>query len=393
MHEFVYVGSDSRGESVTGAISARSLAEAVQSLEALGVVVQSIQLQANTERKKNIGNEEFLERIDSAMAQSESLRSIVETMASEMPELKRSSAYAEITELLSNKPSARQIVSHAKYASWLPLLLEHKRNENDTVEFQRYFQPFVERSRKRSRFFLIVVYPLLLVWFALSIIALISVYLVPDFKIMSLEFQWRVPAPTELLFEVSDFFNAYPVIGTVSLIVTFFGVIALARFFSTIISYLQTWRAIGFLTAGGSSNVAAMHRFTKTLYELIHVNAPLGDALQISGVACQSPLFKKAANNLAREVKSSTRPLSQMSSARSFPASLVWALDGNGSGIPNVAVIRSLSEIYYDRSQQRASNLPSIVSPIAIVLVGIVVGMVVIALFSPLFSLLVSLSS
>lgn len=388
MQEFDYVGSDRSGEQVSGSMAANTLSDAVQQLESSGINILSIQSKAKIETASVDNRHVFMNRIDAALDRSDSIQSMVDTMAKESPELLKSQAYHDLATLIRSKPSAEVVLTQPKYLYWLPLLLSNCSHEDVTPDYARYIQPFVDFERKRKRFQWIVMYPLFLLFIATVVVILISVFLIPEFKRMSDEMGWRSPGPIHFFYAISDVATSYPVVVAIGVVAVFSVLFGLILGASSIIEYLQSWRAIGLFTAGSSRNVSAMYRFTRTLGELLHVDAPLPVALRVAGVASESILFNKAATALSDDLQSSGIPLAKHKSSRSFPGTLILALEGDSHGRPNVSMIRSLAEIYFDRSQQRTVCLPSIVSPLSIVVIGILIGLIVLSLFSPFLKLL-----
>lgn len=407
MQDYEYEANDSTGEPITGALSAKTVAEAVAELESQGLTVQSIRaksLAPDSRRQMDSQglpldlkqsdqilprNDASLDRhFDAVIERRETLVPALRALASELPMGRAKSEILQLMAEVTDAQNGAELRTSENAVRWLPLLASGfattttSRRLSDLIAYAT--RDLQNRSERRRLF----AYPIILMLIALIVLGLLCLLVVPVFDNMFTEFGLQLPTPTQWIIDFTRAIQGHP------LRMLFYFASAAAAFYFVIrlwTRYSLTTRSFGFATAGNSSSVSAMSSLTGQLAELLQIGVTLPDALWIAGNGCENYHFKKASEQLARDAYAGSQPLSHSRVAPAFPANVIHALEVDG-GQPNTELLRELSTLYGERVQRRVDWSTGAMAQFSIILLGIAVGFLVIALFLPLVSLITALS-
>ena len=400
--EFSYQARDEDGKLVEGRLSADSVSTAVSQLESQGWLVESINSirKPQPESKEEQSKEEPKTPRDiPGVSLQEHYRLAIENRSVIVPalvalsgEMPRGDGRAELRQLvdsLENARSAADLNREPLMTRWLPLITAGFDHDSDSKLVGDLIAQTSREADNRTQRRRIIAYPLLALFSALIVFAMLCALLVPTFHEMMDSWGVQVPWNTRLVFFISEQMrtNLFVFLATCGLIT--FGVYVLLRLWT---HFALTTRFFGMWTSGNSANVSAMATFTGQLAELLRINVSVPDALWLAGQASRHYYFRSAAEKLARHAHRGDRPLREAPAARTFPANLFHALEAGPGGTPNVRLLRELSTIYGDRVAQRTDWTTGTVAQMTVVLVAILTAFVVISVFMPLTTLISGLT-
>lgn len=402
MPKFIFQASNGDGQSVAGELSADDVSAAVVELEGRGLTVESIRLasiakedpashrQANREDPADPSQHSALERqFSAAMDRREILMPALTALAEDIPSGRARREIRQLVDVLRDARSAEDLRRSNVATHWLPLLVTGFTSESGASRLSNLVAHTSREAENRSHRRRLLAYPIFLFTVAFAIFASLCALVVPTFGSMFHEFGLHLPMSTRVVVTIAEQLTERPiefVITVVIIVAVAYGLVRLWAHFAI------STRLFGIFTAGNTSNVSAMSSLTSQLAELLSINVSLSDALWIAGKGCGDYHFKKVAAQLARHTHHSTVALSESPFAHNLPANVIYALEANPDGSPNVPLLRELSAMYSDRAGQRVDWSTGAMAQVAILVVGLFVGFVVIALFSPLVSLITGLS-
>jgi len=252
---------------------------------------------------------------------------------------------------------------------------------------------FMEKAqRTRGRIRTAMVYPVIIVGVATTIVAVLMVAVVPKFEdiFAGLLKGQPLPALTQGLLSVSQLVMnhswlllALPPAG-----------FALMRLLGAT-RRGERWRdtlLIRLPVLGEVALKAAVARFARTLGTLVAAGVPILQALVITRDTCGNVPVADALDVVHRRVKegdSVTRPLE---AARLFPGMVtsMVAVGEETGALP--AMLTRIADIYDEEVDNAVTGLTTLIEPLMIVLMALVVGTIVIALFLPLVGIIEHLS-
>jgi general secretion pathway protein F len=241
------------------------------------------------------------------------------------------------------------------------------------------------RSALRQKFTAALIYPTLVTLVALAVVALLSVYVVPQVVAVYEHSRQTLPWLTRALIGVSQFFRATAWLWlAIALAVPAGAALALSR-----PALRARWHA-ALLRVPGIGRLAASldtARFASTLAILVASGTPLLRALDTAaGVMRLAPLAD-AARAAAGEVREGRPLAAALKSRRLFPPVLVHlTASGESSGRLAPMLERAAAMLERD-AETRLAWLAALIQPALIVLMGAIVLVLVLAVMLPIVSM------
>lgn len=229
-------------------------------------------------------------------------------------------------------------------------------------------------------------YPAAVITIAIVLVYALLTFVIPVFAEMFSSFGKELPAPTQLLIDVSNFLGSLA--GLASIIgLGFFGYL-LFRLSKTPNGRIVKDRIFLRLPIiGNLTRKIALSRFCRTYSILIRSGVPILQALDICSRASDNTYIEAACKELKLEVSSGGQ-LSDVFARISYFTPSVKHMARAGESTGNVdGMMNKLSDFFDDEIDNVVSALTSLMEPLLIVVLGTIVGSIVIAMFLPIFSL------
>ncbi|QOV91995.1 type II secretion system F family protein [Humisphaera borealis] len=252
---------------------------------------------------------------------------------------------------------------------------------------------FMEKAaRLKKKVIGAMIYPAVVITIAVGIVSMIMIVVIPKFKKIFDDFKLKLPGPTQLLIDISDFManNGW------MYVIAFPFVVALA------------WRLIRISEGGryatdvillkvpilgsilGKTSIA---RFTRTLGTLISAGVPILEALTITKETCGNEVYSRAlvkVHDAIREGESMAEPLKATKVCDTIVVNMIDV--GEETGDLDKMLIK-VADNYDSDVDVLVASLISILEPVMVVVLGVIVGFIVIALFMPMISLIEGMTS
>jgi len=256
---------------------------------------------------------------------------------------------------------------------------------------------FMEKAQRLKRKVIgAMIYPIVVITFAVLIVAGIMIIVVPKFEEIFRDFGTSLPGMTRLLINISNWFvGKYPgppgwAVIFVSPVVLFL-LLKLAKT-AEAGRYAVDLVKLKIPILGTILSKTAIARFTRTLGTLISAGVPILEALTIAKDTCGNEVFARAlvgVHDSIREGESFANPLR---AARICDAIVVNMIDvGEETGDLDKMLMK-IADNYDDEVETLVAGLVSLLEPVMVVILGVIVGFIVISLFLPLVTLINSVS-
>jgi hypothetical protein len=346
----------------------------------------------STDQGQNRPNEDYLIRIDEAVALSGPLQEWLIQRSSQ--DTKYPSKQTKLLlDSLKEPVKAERWVSDPGLAQFLPLVLRAHSSPQDLGALDPWYRLVLKRPVGLIDILRRFYYPLAIALAAFAIFYFLSVSVIPTFQQMFSEFQLRLPSLTKLVFSIADFLINHTFFAIVQILI---GIALLVGFFKLISYGLDRFEEvpwIGFFRRGTKSSLGAMARWTGTLSELLTIGMPIGRAISTAGLASRRRSLLSRSRELVSHINTqSDKPCLLQPGATSFSRSAIAAIDLHRQGANGASLLREIAQSYAVRWSSRASFSLNWLGPIVLLLVAKLVFLLVMALFLPLLSLLTSLS-
>jgi type IV pilus assembly protein PilC len=230
-----------------------------------------------------------------------------------------------------------------------------------------------------------MVYPVLVITFAIGVMMALVAFLVPVFEGVFKQFGGKLPAITQV-----SVFMSKAVLGYWWLI------FLLAA--GTVIAFLK-WKKSSWgrkqwdhfrlhvpMKIGTIVQQVAVARWSRTLSSLTAAGVPLLLALNITGRTGGNTAVEEAMDGVIASVKRGGTIAAPLAQAPIFPT-MVTHMVGVGEETGSLdAMLSKVAEFYEDQVEASVKALTSILEPIMIIVIGGIVGFIVISMYMPLFT-------
>jgi type IV pilus assembly protein PilC len=113
-------------------------------------------------------------------------------------------------------------------------------------------------------------------------------------------------------------------------------------------------------------------------------------AIKLADDAAASPLLQNDGDSLIVALNAG-QPLSAAVHGKVIPATVIAAMEASADRGDLPATLRALSQMYQQQAELRVTSVQAILTPILLLLVGLLVGGLMVAMFAPLLALLAML--
>lgn len=248
---------------------------------------------------------------------------------------------------------------------------------------------FQEKAQKvRNKIKAAMIYPVIVLSLAVSIMAFLLVFIVPKFETIFHEMLGNKPLPsiTEFVIGISRFMQQHwlIVLGAIFALGLACKLIGRTERGRSVVDRLAL-RAPLF---GELTRKSAISRFARTLGTLVSSGVPILQALTITRETAGNSVIAQAISQVHDSVKEGESIVQPLEASTAFPPMVVSMVDvGEETGqLPEMLL--KIAEVYDDEVDNAVAGLTAMLEPIMIVLLAVIVGTIVIALFMPLISII-----
>ncbi len=254
---------------------------------------------------------------------------------------------------------------------------------------------FMEKAEKLKRKIIgAMIYPAVVVTFALGIVTGIMIVVIPKFKEIFNDFDVALPEMTMLLMNTSDWVVHGMPPGWAVIV---FSPFALFFIFKLIRSskggrYVVDVVGLRIPVFGSLLQKSSVARFTRTLGTLISAGVPILEAILITRETSGNEVYSRAMEKVhdsIREGESFAAPLRSTGVCDGLVTNMIDV--GEETGELDKMLLK-IADNYEEEMDVAVASLVSLLEPLMVVLLGSIVGFIVIALFLPLVKLIESVA-
>jgi type IV pilus assembly protein PilC len=253
---------------------------------------------------------------------------------------------------------------------------------------------FMEKSIKiKGKVKSAMVYPVIVLFIAISILAFLLVFVVPKFQEIFDELLGGAPLPflTRMVMGTSYFIKENILLTIV--IVVILGIILKILKGTNSGARLVDKALITMPPVGDLFKKAAIARFTRTFGTLLSSGVPILQCLTITRDTIGNRILMDAIEKVHDRVKEGDSVSAPLEQSKVFPTMVTSMIDvGEETGeLPEM--LNRIADTYDEEVDNAVAALTSIIEPIMIVILALIVGTIVIALFLPIIGVIENLSS
>jgi len=245
-----------------------------------------------------------------------------------------------------------------------------------------YFESSVKLTKKVKS---AMTYPIAVIGLAVVLVNVLIMFVIPVFAAMFADFGAKLPAPTQMLIDLSDFMSSYWWAIAMALIGSWF---VAKKYISTPVGRAQKDRVLVRAPIFGPLvHKITLSRFCRTYATLIRSGVPILRTLEIVAAASNKVQVEEACDEIAKHVSQGGQVSEVLASNTFFPPMMKHMVKA-GESTGNVdGMMNKIADFYDAESEATVAALTSLIEPLLIVFLGVVVGGIVMAMFLPIFQL------
>ena len=254
------------------------------------------------------------------------------------------------------------------------------------------FKSLAEYSRSvtdfKSNLQIALMYPVLVIGFAIIIIGGLLIKVVPQMAQIFNEFGKGLPAPTQFLIDVSDLLrhNALLLICAGVLL----GAVLIAYHVNgrrTERHYWADWLKMHTPIVRRLYMLASLMQFTRALALLLEARVPLLESLELAGAAGGNAVLHRRIRLAARDLNAGSSIGQALQKARIYDSGSTWLI---ANAEKNGNLEDTLDALAEEQSRALAylyRSVTTLIGPAIVVALGILIGFIILSLYLPIFSL------
>ncbi len=228
-------------------------------------------------------------------------------------------------------------------------------------------------------------YPGICLAISLLILAVILIFVVPVFDKMFADFGSTLPAPTQIVVNLSRGFKSYIlyVIPAVVVLIWLF-----KKYYNTEKGRLQVDNMILWSPVVGSLvRKVAVSKFTRTLSTMLQSGVPILDALGVVARTAGNKVIERAVLRVSASIAEG-RPIAEpLEESGVFPPMVVQMINVGESVGALDTMLEKVADFYDEEVDQAVDNLTAMIEPFMMVFLGGMIGGLVVAMYLPIFKI------
>jgi type IV pilus assembly protein PilC len=396
MASFLYQARDASGRLISSNIEAADTQAAASLLMDRGLMVISIR--AGSARKAGKKRRQGKVKSQDLVVFT---RQLATMMDAGLPLVQSLTALQEQTDSPSLKPVLRQTTEQVEQGhAFSEALAEHPKVFNklyvsmvEAGETGGLLAEILDRlacyleasSRLKKKVKSAMSYPVIVCVVALGIALFLIVKVIPIFGNIYKDFGAQLPAPTQILINISDFIRTYFILAIGMAGGLVFGVVKFKHTRRGTALWDRT--KLRLPVFGKLIHKICISRFSRTFAALLRSGVPILETLHIVGQSSGNTVVEAAVLKTANSIEHGDNLAAALGQHSVFPPMLVRMISaGEQTGKVDV-MLEKISDFYDEEIEATLAGLTSLIEPLLIVFLGVVVGSIVICMFLPIFKL------
>ncbi|MBG0716582.1 type II secretion system F family protein [Microbacterium sp. 2C] len=405
--QWTFTGVDASGSKVKGVLDASNEASAIQQLKARGVIPDKLAEKGaatglqqeitipGLERGPSLKDLALLTRqLATMVGAGVSILRALSIVGDQIdnPKLKRT-----VGEIATKVESGTALsTALEEFPLVIPPIMVHLVRAGETGGFLdkslvMVADNFEAETKLRSKVKAALTYPVVVLIVALLGVAAMLIFIVPVFEKMFADLGSELPAPTQLLVNLS---NAMPVVVPVVAVAG----IAFAIWWGRAKNTEAVRRVVDPIKLkvpvfGKLNKKIALTRFTRNFATMLASGVPILQSLSIVGATSGNYVITSSLDSVQAGVREG-RPIAEsMATADIFPDMLVQMIGiGEESGSID-QMLEKTADFYDDEVETMSSQLTAMLEPLMIVFMGGLLGFMIVALYMPMFMVFQSIQN
>lgn len=394
MAEFLYKASNSQGNKFEGTIEAKDKAEAEALLMRRRLIIESLKKKP-MEIKINIGSgikpadisrfTRMFSSMSSAGLPMLQCLNILEDQC-ENPELKN--VVHKVTQSINGGSSlADALTQHPKVFSTLYTNMVAAGEAGGILDgiLARLADTLENGERLKRKVKKALTYPVMLIIVGILVVIALMTFVVPTFAAQFAALDAELPAPTQVVMNISDFLRdngAFLIVFVVICIVAFKMAMRVPK-----AKFAWDGLMLKVPKLGDLQIKSATASFARTLGTLLNAGVSVMDSLKVVASTVSNKVVERAITRIGIGIAGGKSIAEPMEECHLFPP-MVIQMTGVGEKTGNLGgMLLKLADFYDEEVDAAVDGVVGMMEPLIIVFLGGAVGGLLIAMYMPMFSM------
>ncbi|MDI6687960.1 MAG: type II secretion system F family protein [Desulfobacterales bacterium] len=228
-------------------------------------------------------------------------------------------------------------------------------------------------------------YPIVTMIIAAIVVSIIMVFVIPVFEEMFAGMGGALPAPTQIVVNMSRFIKSNILYIIISIV---FIIFAFKRFYKTdkgqilLDDLFLRLPVMGMLLRKG-----AVSKFTRTMSTMLSSGVSILDALNIVAKTAGNRTIETAIYDVRSGISEGRTMADPLSESGVFPSMVCQMISvGESTGALD-EMLKKIADFYDDEVDQAVENMTALIEPFMLVFLGVVIGGLVVSMYLPIFKM------
>ena len=253
-------------------------------------------------------------------------------------------------------------------------------------EVLKRLSEYMEKAQRlKSKVKGALTYPTIVLAISALVLGVILIFVIPVFEKMFADFGSALPAPTQIVVNLSNFVKSYFLFIIGSIIVMIF---IFKKYYGTDMGHHAIDRLL--LKApifGPLLKRVAVAKLTRTLGTLINSGVPIVDSLDIAARTAGNKIVEEAIYKVRSSISEGRTIAQPLQESGIFPNMVVQMISVGETTGALEQMLNKIAEFYDQEVETAVDALTSLIEPFMIVFLGGTIGSIVIAMYLPIFKM------
>ena len=254
------------------------------------------------------------------------------------------------------------------------------------TSFERMALQFEKESQLKAIIKKAATYPIIVACVAVGVIVAMMTFVIPNFMAMFDDMDVEMPAMTQFVINMSDFFVGYWWLMLIIIVLLVIGI----RTFSHTLTGKVVFSTIKLKFPGVGQLQVKQNcaTFSRTLSTLLRAGVPMIQALEITGNSMsQNILFQRAVYQARDQVSNGVALSKPLKMAGLFPP-MVCHMVSIGEETGNIEdMLENVAQYYEEEVADATEQMMTVIEPMTILVLALIVGVIIMAILQPMLTL------
>ncbi|KMQ49718.1 Type IV fimbrial assembly protein PilC [Chitinispirillum alkaliphilum] len=229
-------------------------------------------------------------------------------------------------------------------------------------------------------------YPVIVAFVAVVATAAMLYFVVPTFAQMFIDMGGGLPAPTQIVMNISNFLQKYIIHMLIAITVILIG---LMQYYKTDNGKLVIDKIkLKLPVLGDLERKSAVGRFTQTLSTLLTSGVTILDALSITAKTAGNKVVELGILKTLEKITGGLTIAEPLKETGVFPPMVIHMISVGEKTGDLSDMLKKVSDFYEEEVDAAVEALTSVIEPIMIIVMGIVIGGILVSMYLPMFEMI-----